>query len=611
MSQIAEKWRLGTLGRSLTLLSRRDKRKVIVVTAIQIFMSLIDLLGVAVIGILGALAVSGVQSRTPGNRVQSALSVLQIENRTFQEQAAILGIFATTLLVSRTVISIFFTRRILFFLSRRSAVISSELISKLLAQPLLVVQARTTQETLYAVTNGVSVVTLGVIGVLVTIISDSALLLIMAIGLLVVDPAIAVSTFAVFAVVGLVLYKYMHKRAHLLGSQDSELTIESSEKIIEVLDSYRELVVRNRRAYYAEQIGELRMNLSNTQAELAFMPNISKYVIETTMVVGALVISGAQFILQDAGHAVATLSVFLAAGTRIAPAVLRLQQGAISLKGNLGSASRTLNLFDQLLGVSPITSNVSKLDTDHEGFNAAGSFAKVKFTYPNSHSPAIEDVSFTFSPGEIIAIVGPSGAGKTTLVDLLLGILRPESGQVLVSGLVPEESVSKWGGAVGYVPQNVSISSGTIRQNISLGYSDETVTDEEIWKLLEVAQLADFVRTLPEGIDAKTGERGSKLSGGQRQRLGIARAMYTKPKLLVLDEATSALDGQTEADISESINALKGNVSVVVIAHRLSTIRNADKVIYLENGKLRSMGTLEEVRRDVPNFDSQAKLMGL
>lgn len=611
MSIEADKLKKGTLARSLKLISSSDRRKVLAVTAVQVFMSLLDLLGVAVIGILGALAVSGVQSKSPGNRVQSALSVLQIENRTFQEQAAILGVLATFLLISRTLISIFFTRRILFFLSRRSAVISSDLISKLLAQPILVVQARTTQETLYAVTSGVSAITLGIIGVLVTVISDTALLAVMAIGLLIVDPTIALSTFIVFMVVGLVLYKYMHKRAQTLGSMDSELTIISSEKVIEVLDSYRELVVRNRRAYYAEQIGALRMTLANTQAELSFMPNISKYVIETTMVVGALLISGAQFLLQDAGHAVATLSVFLAAGTRIAPAVLRLQQGSISLKGNLGIATRTLDLFEQLQFVEPVEKSNPALDTVHEGFEATGTVEGVTFSYPNSAKPALADVSFTFKPGELIAIVGPSGAGKTTLVDLLLGILRPVSGEIRISGVSPEIAVSNWGGAIGYVPQNVAISNGTIRQNISLGYSDDTVSDEDIWQLLDLAQLGEFVNSLPEKINARAGERGSKLSGGQRQRLGIARAMYTKPKLLVLDEATSALDGQTEADISDSINALKGDVTVVVIAHRLSTIRGADKVIYLEDGKLLSMGTLEEVRAQVPNFNQQAKLMGL
>jgi len=611
MTNVSSKWQRSSLVRSIKILPKSDIRKVGFVVAIQVFMSLVDLLGVAVFGILGALAVSGVQSRTPGSRVQSALALLHIENNTFQEQAAILGITATLLLVSRTLISIFFTRRTLYFLSRRSAVISFELVSRLLSRPLLFIQTRSAQETLYAVTSGVTVVTLGVIGSLVTIISDLALLGFMAVGLIVVDPTIAISTLLLFLFVGLVLNKYMHKRARSLGSLGSELTIKSNEKIIEVLDSYRELVVRNRRSYYAEQIGEVQMNLSNTQAELSFMPHISKYVIETTMVVGALLISGAQFMLQDAGHAVATLTVFLAAGSRIAPAVLRLQQGLISIRGNLGSASRTLDLFSQLEGYSSTTKSLDDLDQVHEGFVASGSFQNVSFTYPNSKSQALANISLDFAAGEIIAIVGPSGAGKTTLVDLLLGILQPSEGEIQVSGTTPDRAVTRWGGAIGYVPQNVSISSGTILQNISLGYPDNTVSESEIWKLIEIAQLTDFVKGLPEGLFSRTGERGSKLSGGQRQRLGIARAMYTKPKLLVLDEATSALDGQTEADISASINALKGEVTVVVIAHRLSTIRNADKVIYLEGGRLLSIGTLDQVRSQVPNFDTQAKLMGL
>jgi ABC-type multidrug transport system fused ATPase/permease subunit len=606
-----DQWSASTFARSIAILSRQDKRKVLVVMVIQICMSILDLIGVAIIGVLGALAVSGVQSQTPGSRVLGLLSFLGIENRSFQEQAAILGVFATLILVSRTFASIFFTRRILFFLSRRSAVISSNLIAKLLSQPLLTIQARTTQETLFAVTNGVSVVTLGVIGVLVTMVSDLALLVVMAIGLLVVDPTIAISTLFVFALVGVTLFKFMHQRAHSLGSLDAELTIKSNEKIIEVLDSYRELVVRNRRFYYSDQIGKLRMDLSNTQAELAFMPNISKYVIETTLIFGALVISGAQFLLQDAGHAVATLAVFLAAGSRIAPAVLRLQQGSISLRGNLASASRTLNMFSQFSPLDTIPKVNEEHDLAHEGFSATCIFDQVSFSYPNSAQPAINNISFSFSPGEIIAIVGPSGAGKTTLVDLLLGIVRPDTGSILISGLPPEDSISTWGGAVGYVPQSVSITSGSIRQNISLGFPDDSISEIDLRRLLQVAQLLDFVDSLPSGLDSRAGERGSKLSGGQRQRLGIARALYTNPKLLILDEATSSLDGQTEADISDSINALKGEVTVVIVAHRLSTIRKADRVIYLENGRLIAAGSVDEVRAQVPNFDTQAKLMGL
>ena len=186
-----------------------------------------------------------------------------------------------------------------------------------------------------------------------------------------------------------------------------------------------------------------------------------------------------------------------------------------------------------------------------------------------------------------------------------------DTGLVSIAGKLPLEAIATWPGSISYVPQDVTISNGTFRENVGLGYPVEVATDELVWSALEVAQLADFVRKLPQGLDTPVGERGTKISGGQRQRLGIARAMFTQPKLLVLDEATSSLDGQTEADISGAIQSLKGSVTVIMIAHRLSTVRNADQVVYMEKGKILAKGTFEEVRAAVPDFDSQAKLMGL
>jgi ABC-type multidrug transport system fused ATPase/permease subunit len=164
---------------------------------------------------------------------------------------------------------------------------------------------------------------------------------------------------------------------------------------------------------------------------------------------------------------------------------------------------------------------------------------------------------------------------------------------------------------VSYVPQDVAIVSGTIRENIALGYPIEEATDELVMNALKVAHLDEFVASLPHGINTQVGERGARISGGQRQRLGIARAMFTRPYLLVLDEATSSLDGETEASISDAIHALRGSTTVVIIAHRLSTVRNADKVVYLSNGTVLATGTFEEVRTAVPDFDNQAKIMGL
>ena len=173
------------------------------------------------------------------------------------------------------------------------------------------------------------------------------------------------------------------------------------------------------------------------------------------------------------------------------------------------------------------------------------------------------------------------------------------------------EAINKWPGAIAYVPQDVMISNGSIKENLVLGYSQDEVGDELIQNALGIAHLQNFVLSLSEGIDTHVGERGSNLSGGQRQRLGIARALITKPKLLVLDEATSSLDGQSESDISDSINEMRGEITVLLIAHRLSTVQNADKVVYMEDGKILCVGTFDEVRKKVPNFDKQASLMGL
>lgn len=196
-------------------------------------------------------------------------------------------------------------------------------------------------------------------------------------------------------------------------------------------------------------------------------------------------------------------------------------------------------------------------------------------------------------------------------MDLLLGVLEPDQGAILISGESPLAAFSRWPGAVAYVPQNVLITQGTIRENVGMGYPLDFISDELVWRALSVAQLKDFAENLEEKLDQPVGDAGSRISGGQRQRLGIARAMFTQPKLLILDEATSALDGQTENEISTAIHNMRGFITVITIAHRLSTVREADLVVYIEAGSIRSTGSFEKVRREVPDFDNQAKLMGL
>ena len=597
--------------KSLSLLNKGEKQKLGLITAVQVFSSFLDLVGVAVVGVLGAITVIGLGSGTPGDRVSIFLRALRLENSTLQTQALTLGVLAASILISKTILSVVFTRKTLFFLSRRGAQISGSLISRVFNMPLVLLHKKNTQDLLYSITTGVNLITMGILGNAVTMIADLTLLLVMSVGLFVLDPVIALGTFIFFGFLALILYVLMQIRARKLGEDAANLSIDSSQKILEVLESYRESVVRGRRFAHASEVIELRRQISEAYAEMQFMPFIGKYVIEASVVIGGLLICGVQFYLEDAKHAVATLAVFLAAGTRIAPAVLRLQQGGIQMKLNIGASKPTLSLIDELINQEPIQESLGKPSFSWPEFDPKIVMENVSLTYPESRQFAVDGINLSIEPGEFVALVGPSGAGKTSLVDLLLGVISPSSGKVTLGGISPLEVISKWPGSIAYVPQSVSLIEGTIADNIRFGYERAENDGTHLERVLSAARLDHFVKELIGGVDGVVRERGNNLSGGQKQRIGIARALYTNPKLIVLDESTSALDGQTEFEITESIANLKGQVTLIMIAHRLSTVLSADKIVYMDKGKILSIGTFEVVRQQIPDFDKQAKLMGL
>ncbi len=608
---LGRRYSQSSVGRAASILEPRDRTKLLAITLVQVIMGFLDLIGVIAIGALGALSVQGVESHKPGNKVGSLLKILNLQNLSFPGQVTVLGISAAVILIFKTILSIYFTRKIFFFLSYKGAQISAELISKVLSQNLIDIQRRTTQEILYIVSTGVSNLLIGILATTINVLSDAAIFFIISIGLFVVDPTIAFTTVILFFTIAYILHLLLQVRAREFGIKINKLTVNSNEKILEVLNSYRETVVHHRRRFYAEEIRRLRYELGNIQAEQSFQPLISKYVIELSTVLGTLGLAGYEFGTKNAVHAVAVIAVFMAASSRIAPAALRAQQNLLILKNSVGASNSTLTLMDELKTVKIVQEDSPVLTFEYPDFSPDIVLSSVAFKYESGTNFALSDIHLHIKRGTSAAIVGPSGAGKTTLIDLILGILEPEDGNIKISGVNPSTASERWPGAVSYVPQNVSISAGSIRENVGQGYSREVATDERTWAALDLAQLSTAVSKLPKTLDTSVGEGGSRISGGQRQRLGIARALFTLPKLLVLDEATSALDGQTEADISESISKLSGKVTVVVVAHRLSTIRSVDQVIYMENGRIIAVGTFDEVRSKVPDFDQQASLMGL
>jgi ABC-type multidrug transport system fused ATPase/permease subunit len=412
-------------------------------------------------------------------------------------------------------------------------------------------------------------------------------------------------------VVGYFLHVQLQLRAKEVGIEANSLIVQSNQKTIEVLFSYRESVVRNRRQFYVNEISKIRYSLGKVNAETSFQPFISKYVLEVTSVLGSLALASYEFETKNAVHAIAILALFMAATSRIAPAALRIQQGILLVKNSAGGSSSTFQVISELKNVKVSDGPVLNPDFKYDGFEAEIVADNVNFQYQNDSKFALQEIYFKIPAGSSAAIVGPSGSGKTTLIDLLLGVLEPQKGSISISNSSPNEAIIRWPGAISYVPQNVFIANATIRENVGLGYPTQFISEFRVKEALATAQLFDIVENFKEGIDAPVGENGAKISGGQRQRLGIARALFTSPKLLVLDEATSALDGQTEADLTKSIELMSGKVTVIVVAHRLSTVQKVDQVIYVNKGRVLATGKFDDVRKAIPDFDQQARLMGL
>jgi ABC-type multidrug transport system fused ATPase/permease subunit len=609
--------RLRTIGNfqitrtALSLLGRRDRSIILLNLVLQFFLGILDLIGVVFLGALAGLSITGISSSKPRGRILQLLETLNIETFSFQQQVAILGSMSALTLTSRTALSLISNFKLLEFLSKKSSQISSNLAENFISQNLGVIQRFTLPEIVYILTSGVSKLTVGIIGISATILSDIALLIILFCGLLIVDLTMALATFFIFSFIAWSLYRTLGARSEILGVENSRLNLESERLIHEAILSYRESVVRDRRNFYSESINRSQTQLAKTMLGMSFLPTIGKYVLEISVVIGGLVLAAVQFIRNDAYNSAATLTLFIAAASRIAPAIMRIQQGALQIREAVGSASPTLLLISQIGDKRSVNSVSKGFTTDHRDFVPVVQLKNVSFKYSGSSKFALTDVNLKVEPGSQVAIVGPSGSGKSTLLDIILGINEPMQGEVLISGVNPKKAFSHWPGAVSYVPQNVFLSAGTLKSNVTSGFNENEIDSHKVIECLASAQLGEFIAESPFGINMQVGDRGQALSGGQKQRVGIARALLSNPRIIFLDEATSALDSETEAAIAETIQNLKGRVSIVIVAHRLSTIKSADKVIYLSHGKILAVGTFDEVRAKIPEFNNQAILMGL
>ena len=596
------------------ILSRQGQMKVKLIVFAQSMLSLVDLFAVLLVGTFVSNSL-----QEPNKDSNPTLGVINLEKLNIfglNFNSGFATIFlAILLLLLKTVASITITKIALKFFSNEAARISGELISFAFSGDLQRLQKKPLQEVIFSTTRGVECLTIQVLATCTVMIGDFALLSVLTMGLLLVDLQTALATILLFGSALLILNNLLGKKSTRLGNSVSNYSIASGESIENLYYSFREMFVKNKIDKLTMETGQIRKDLSLVLSKINFMPYIGKYVIETTLVVGGLLLALIAISTSNLYAGLSVLSVFITSGSRVVPAIMRLQQSYLTVLSNMGMAASTLSLMKQMrnfkvLDVGHPSSNLESIK--QSDFSGNIEIADLHFCYENLTNFSIYIEKLEIRHGESIAIVGPSGSGKSTLVDLMLGLLTPMSGTITISGISPRSAIKCWPGKISYVPQNVHLFRGTLRDNLILGFEEEDVVELDLDFAVNSAALSEFIDSAEEGIRMKIGGGGgARLSGGQAQRVGIARALITSPRLVIFDEATSSLDASTENIVTKTLESLKGKSTVITIAHRLSTVVNADKVIYLEDGRIKSIGTFETVRREVPNFDNQALLMGL
>lgn len=600
------------------LLPPNDRRKLVLLVIAGIATSVMDLIGVTLIGLFTLLLVTVPTGGDPITGSNNPLIAILPEDWAGGMQVVLaIGAVAVLFLVGKSVVGMWLTRRTLRFLARRQAGVSERLTLQLFRQPIQVVERLSSQETVYALHRGVAAAVMGLLGSGSIAAAEISLLALLTLGLLVVSPGLTLAALAFFTGMAVFLHLVLGRWAGAAGLQDWKTSALIATSVQETLACYRELRVSARLDSYVSRWAPVYSDNSAALSTGFFLSQAPKYVYETALLLAVIGLAGWAFGTQEVSTAVATVAVFLAAGSRIMPSMLRLQNALVALRTAGGAAAPTFELHQRLLTLpSPPhaihTHPVARpTATTGETFRSTVVLRDVVARFENADRPVLDQISLAVSAGSSVAIVGPTGSGKSSLVDVILGILEPQSGQVLVSGYAPSEAIQHFPTSIAYVPQNVGLVAGSVRQNIALGLPAADVDDDRIWEALAAVQLDEVLVHQRDGLDTIVGERGVSLSGGQRQRIGLARALLIQPQLLVLDEATSALDAQTEAAISGALQSLGRNATTITVAHRLATIVHSDLVIYLDEGRLVSQGPFDEVRRRIEDLDTAARLLGL
>lgn len=479
------------------------------------------------------------------------------------------------------------------FIYNNQRKLAYEIFECCLKQPFLFFVSKNSAEMIRTISCDVGMFYNSILAVLqfFTEISVCGLLLAM---MIYMDKSITIGIAIMLVIFVYVYMKLIKQKVLNLSEQTRADQVKMTSWIQQAFGGIKEIKILGREKFFLDSYDVNFGGYSEASRKFIVYSVMPKPLLETLCISGLMgVIAVKLYRGVDLSYFIPTLSVFAVAAFRILPSAGRIAQHINNISYNsiaVDIVYRNKKIVDELERRGDIN------DGEMESFeiNKGIVLKNVQFKYPERETMILDDVSIEIPKNKSVAFIGPSGAGKTTLADVILGVLAPENGQILADDIDVYKNIKAWNKHLGYIPQAIFLTGASIKENIAFGVPKDEIDEDKVWTALEDAQLKDFVMSLEKGLDTHVGERGAKISGGQRQRIGIARALYTNPDVLVLDEATSALDTETETAVMEAIDGLSGKKTIIIIAHRLSTIRNCDIIYEVSNGMV-SMKSKEEV----------------
>lgn len=577
-----------------SLLDSDQRKKLVVLQVLVILMAILEVIGVASIGPFMAL-VGDIDLINKNAIIFSVYSSLGFKNSTnfliFSASIVLVILFIAT------IFSIFTLFRLQIYGNRVGAQISNRLFRHYMTQSWTFHSSRNSAELMNKITVETTRVNVGILQQLMHLNAKFIMTIVMVSALIFFEPWITIFGLVLISSVYLALYKFSHLR---LNRNGWIATIKNEERFKLMGDGFggiKDVLVTGRQSVFVNRFSKASFEAAHALASTQVLAMVPRYAME--LIAFGSMISLVLFLLivqiAELASIIPLLSIYALAGFKLLPALQQIYMSLAIIKGDLSAFK---NIKDDLIESAESTNKKPSNTLEISSFKLSKNivFENLNYSYPSSAIKALDDISLSISAQNIIGLVGSSGSGKSTAVDILLGLITPSSGRVLIDGVeLSMENMRDWQNNIGFVAQTIFLADLSIRENIAFGIEPSDIDDDRIQEVIKMANLDDYLFTLPEGTSTQVGERGVQLSGGQRQRIGIARALYNNPSVLVFDEATSSLDGISEKVIMDAIHSLSGTKTIILVAHRLATVKKCDSLFLLEKGRIIDHGTYDDL----------------